>query len=157
MRYWLMKSEPSAYSIDDLKEAGTDHWDGIRNYQARNHMRDDMKKGDRVLFYHSSTEITGIVGTATVVREAYPDHTCWDPDSKYFDPKSSEDNPRWVMVDLKFESRFPGTVTLADLRALPGLEEMLVLRKGQRLSIQPATKQEFEIVVDFAKSRSGSP
>ena len=155
MRYWLMKSEPSTYSIDDLLAAGTDHWDGIRNYQARNLMRDEMKAGDRVLFYHSSTDVVGVVGTATVSREAYPDHTSWDPESQYFDPKSSPDNVRWVMVDLSFESRFQETVTLAELREIPGLQEMRVIKKGQRLSIQPVTAKEFKAVEAFAKKKAG--
>ena len=155
MKYWLMKSEPSAYSIDDLKEAGTDHWDGIRNYQARNHMRDAMSVGDRVLFYHSSTEVPGVVGTATVAREAYPDHTAFDPESKYFDPKSDPEAPRWVMVDLRFESRFAETVSLTEMREMPALTEMLVLKKGQRLSIQPATRVEFEAVVARAEQKAG--
>ncbi len=155
MRYWLMKSEPSAYSIDDLQAAGTDHWDGIRNYQARNLMRDEMKAGDRVLFYHSSTEVVGVAGTATVSREPYPDHTSWDPESKYFDPKSSPDNVRWVMVDISFESRFAQTVTLAELRAIPALEDMRVIKKGQRLSIQPVTAKEFKAVEAHAKKKAG--
>jgi len=153
MKYWLMKSEPSAFSIDDLKKAGSEHWDGIRNYQARNYMRDDMKVGDRVLFYHSSTEVPGVVGTATVSREAYPDHTAFDPESRYFDPKSSPDNPRWMMVDLTYESSFGQPVTLAEIRGMPKLKDMLVIRKGQRLSIQPVTKAEFETVLKFARAR----
>ncbi|HKI96960.1 MAG TPA: EVE domain-containing protein [bacterium] len=150
MRYWLMKTEPSAFSIDDLERMGREHWDGIRNYQSRNHMRDDMKVGDRVLIYHSSTDIPAVVGTARVVREAYPDDTSWDPDSKYFDPKSSPDNPRWVMVDVAFESRFAQPLPLARLRELPALQGMLLLKKGMRLSIQPVTEQEFRTVLSHA-------
>jgi len=154
MNYWLMKSEPSAFSIDDLKEAGTEPWDGIRNYQARNLMRDDMKAGDKVLFYHSSTDVVGVVGTATVSCEAYPDHTSWDPESNYFDPKSSPDNVRWVMVDITFNSHFPEVVTLDDMRAIPALEDMRVIKKGQRLSIQPVTAKEFKAVESFAKKKA---
>ncbi|MCH9045917.1 MAG: EVE domain-containing protein [SAR324 cluster bacterium] len=154
MRCWLMKSEPSAFSIEDLKNApnGTDHWDGIRNYQARNLMRDEMKRGDRVLFYHSSADPTAVVGTARVVREAYPDHTALDPDSKYFDPKSMSENPRWVMVDIQFESQFAVPLTLAELRKLPQLHDMMLLKKGQRLSIQPVTEEEFGTIVRHAET-----
>lgn len=154
MRCWLMKSEPSAFSIEDLKNApnGTDHWDGIRNYQARNLMRDEMKRGDRVLFYHSSADPTAVVGTARVVREAYPDHTALDPDSKYFDPKSMSENPRWVMVDIQFESQFAVPLTLAELRKLPQLNDMMLLKKGQRLSIQPVTEEEFGTIVRHAET-----
>ncbi len=154
MRCWLMKSEPSAFSIEDLKNApnGTDHWDGIRNYQARNLMRDEMKRGDRVLFYHSSADPTAVVGTARVVREAYPDHTALDPDSKYFDPKSMSENPRWVMVDIQFESQFAVPLTLAELRKLPQLNDMMLLKKGQRLSIQPVTEEEFGSIVRHAET-----
>ena len=154
MRCWLMKSEPSAFSIEDLKNApnGTDHWDGIRNYQARNLMRDEMKRGDRVLFYHSSADPMAVVGTARVVREAYPDHTALDPDSRYFDPKSTSENPRWVMVDIQFESQFAGPLTLAELRKLPQLHDMMLLKKGQRLSIQPVTEEEFGTIVRHAET-----
>lgn len=154
MRCWLMKSEPSAFSIEDLKNApnGTDHWDGIRNYQARNLMRDEMKRGDRVLFYHSSADPMAVVGTARVVREAYPDHTALDPDSKYFDPKSMSENPRWVMVDIQFESQFAVPLTLAELRKLPQLHDMMLLKKGQRLSIQPVTEEEFGTIVRHAET-----
>lgn len=154
MRCWLMKSEPSAFSIEDLKNApnGTDHWDGIRNYQARNLMRDEMKRGDRVLFYHSSADPTAVVGTARVVREAYPDHTALHPDSKYFDPKSMSENPRWVMVDIQFESQFAVPLTLAELRKLPQLHDMMLLKKGQRLSIQPVTEEEFGTIVRHAET-----
>ena len=157
MRHWLMKTEPSAFSIDDLERKGSEHWDGIRNYQARNYMRDDMKVDDRVLFYHSSTETPAIVGTARVVREAYPDHTSWDPDSSYFDPKSSPENPRWVMVDVAFESRFATPLTLAELRTLPELGGMLLLKKGMRLSIQPVTPAEFEAVMKYAQRLATTP
>ena len=151
MRYWLMKTEPSAFSLDDLERRGREHWDGVRNYQSRNSMRDDMQVGDPVLFYHSSTEVPAIVGTARIVKEAYPDPSSWDPDSSYFDPKSAPDNPRWVMVDVAFESRFPVPLPLAELRTLPLLQGMLLLRKGMRLSIQPVTPQEFQAVLEHAQ------
>ena len=149
MKYWLMKSEPGTFSLQDLKEAknGTECWDGVRNYQARNFMRDEMKIGDRVLFYHSVTN-PSLVGTAKVVREAYPDHTAWDPKSPYYDPKSSPDNPRWVMVDIQFVQEFPNPLSLKEIHSLPGLEKMLLLRKGMRLSIQPVTEEEYLIILN---------
>ena len=151
MKHWLFKSEPSDFSLQDLKDAPdqTECWDGVRNYQARNLMRDEMKLGDRVLFYHSNLN-PSVIGTVTVVRESYPDHTSWDPDGKHFDPKSTPDNPRWFMVDVKFESEFPRPIPLAELRTLSGLEEMLLLRKGQRLSVQPVAPEEFQVILDHA-------
>ncbi|MDH5753408.1 MAG: EVE domain-containing protein [Deltaproteobacteria bacterium] len=149
MRYWLMKSEPGEFSIEDLRDAenGTACWDGVRNYQARNFMRDDMKSGDRVLFYHSNAAPPGVAGTAAVVREAYPDNSAWDAESPYFDRRSTPENPVWVMVDLRFESRFPRLVPLARLRSRPELKNMLLLRRGMRLSIQPLTEEEFHAVL----------
>jgi predicted RNA-binding protein with PUA-like domain len=151
-RYWLMKSEPDAFSIDDLKgrPRGVDHWDGIRNYQARNFMRDGMRKGDQVLFYHSNCDEPGVVGIMEVVREAYPDHTAFDPDSKYFDPKSDPDNPRWLMVDVKYRRKFPRTVSLRALKENPELADMLVTRKGSRLSITPVSEHEWRTVLEMA-------
>lgn len=153
MKYWLMKSEPNVFSLQDLRQCPnqTEPWDGIRNYQARNFMRDEMRIGDRVLFYHSNIN-PSIVGTARIASEPYPDPTAWDPDSKYFDPKSSPENPRWILVDVAFESEFPRPLPLAELRETPGLEDMLLLRKGQRLSIQPVTEAEFEVVLKLASS-----
>ena len=152
MKYWLMKTEPSVFSLQDLKERPnqTSEWEGVRNYQARNMMRDDMKVGHKVLFYHSATKIPAIVGTAVVVREAYPDDTAWTPESKYFDPKSSPENPRWVMVDIRFEKELARPLPLAELRENPALADMMLLRKGMRLSIQPVTKQEYEAVLAMA-------
>jgi predicted RNA-binding protein with PUA-like domain len=155
-KYWLMKSEPGEFSIDDLKNApnGTEHWDGVRNYQARNFLRDEVKKGDAVLFYHSGKD-PAVVGTAQVACEGYPDFTAWDPKSRHYDPKSTEENPRWYMVDVTFEKKFPRPVPLAELRKTPGLEEMLLLKKGMRLSIQPVTKEQFDIVVSLGRKQSG--
>ncbi len=149
-KHWLMKSEPGEFSIDDLKSApgGTAHWDGVRNYQARNFLRDEIKRGDRVLFYHSGKN-PAVVGMAKVAREGYPDFTAQDPRSDLYDPKSSEEDPRWYMVDVAFEKKFPRPVPLAELRKTPGLEEMLLLKKGMRLSIQPVTKKQFDIVVSL--------
>ena len=153
MRHWLMKSEPSAFSLQDLKECpkGTDHWDGIRNYQARNLMRDELKVGDRILFYHSSTKVPAVVGLARVVREAYPDHTAWDATSKYFDKRSTPESPVWLMVDIQFEAELPRPVPLSELHEMPQLAEMTLLRRGMRLSIQPVTRQEFEAVLAMAR------
>lgn len=147
MNYWLMKTEPEAYSWDDLKNQpnSTDFWDGVRNYQARNFMR-DMKVGDKVFFYHSQINPPAIVGIATVVREAYPDPTQFDPESKYFDPKSKTDDPRWSVVDIRSEAEFAEPVTLPELRDIPELEEMVLLRKGSRLSVQPVTENEWKII-----------
>lgn len=148
-RYWLMKSEPDVYGFDDLlaEPEQTDHWDGIRNYQARNFMRDDFQEGDLALFYHSRTKPPHVAGVMRVVKAAYPDHTSWDPEAKYFDPKSSADNPRWFMVDVQALDRLPEIVPLADMKANPALEGMLVTRKGQRLSIQPVEEAHFREVL----------
>ncbi len=151
-RYWLVKSEPDSFSFDDLL-AGPDrttHWDGVRNFQARNFMRDDMKRGDLVFFYHSSADPTAIVGTAEVVRDGYPDQTAFDPKDSHYDPKSKKDEPTWFMVDLRARDRFPKPVTLAELRAVKGLEKMVLLQKGSRLSVQPVTEGEWEIVCRLA-------
>lgn len=147
MKYWLMKTEPDVFSIDDLKAAGTEPWDGIRNYQARNFMRDEMKPGDKVLIYHSRANPIGIVGEGEVASDPYPDPTQFNPDEKYFDPKSKADNPRWVLVDIAYVRHLPKMVTLKELKELPGLETMMVIRKGMRLSIQPVTKDEYETLM----------
>ena len=149
MNYWLLKSEPEAYSIDDLitEPKKTEHWDGIRNYQARNFMRDDMKKKDLAFFYHSNCDEPGIVGIVEVVREAYPDYTALEPKSKYFDPKSSAENNRWVMVDVKFEKKFARTVTLKELKANEKLSDMRLVQKGSRLSIMPVTRKEWDLII----------
>ena len=148
-RYWLFKSEPSAYSFDDLlnEEGQTAEWDGVRNYQARNFMRDDMKVGDKVLFYHSSAKPMAVVGTAQIVKEAYPDATAWDPNDKHYDPKSSPGETVWMVVEIQAGERLPKPVTLADVKANPKLKDMLLIRKGQRLSIQPVTKEEYDEIV----------
>ena len=149
VRYWLMKSEPEAYSIHDLaaEPKKTTHWDGVRNYQARNTLRDDIKVGDRVLFYHSNAKPPGVAGTAVVVREGYPDHTAWDPDDKHYDPKSSPQNPRWFMVDIKLDQVFPRVIGLDELREVKALADMELLRKGSRLSVQPVRKKEFDAIL----------
>jgi predicted RNA-binding protein with PUA-like domain len=151
-RYWLMKSEPDVYSIDDLARDGKTHWEGVRNYQARNFMRDDMRPGDRVLYHHSNADPTGVAGLARIASRGYPDPSALDPKSHYYDEKATPDDPRWVMVDVEFEEKFPHVVTMDDLRAAPGLEKMLVINKS-RLSVQPVTKEEFEIVVKLGRAR----
>ena len=145
-RYWLFKSEPTAYSFDNLMNEPdrTAEWDGVRNYQARNFMRDDMKVGDRVLFYHSSAKPLAVVGTATVVREGYPDATAWDPDDRHYDPKSSPGETVWVVVDIRADQEFARPVTLDEIKGNPRLQDMLLIRRGMRLSIQPVTEDEFD-------------
>jgi len=153
--FWLMKSEPHLFSIDDLAAMPnqTSYWHGVRNYQARNLLRDDFRIGDKVLFYHSSCAVPAVVGTAVVVRSGYPDHTAWDKNADYFDPKSSEDNPRWYMVDVQLTKKLTRPVTLAEMRTSTELEDMALLRKGNRLSIQPVTAKEFSHVLKMALSR----
>jgi predicted RNA-binding protein with PUA-like domain len=157
MNYWLVKSEPDQYSIDDLERAGSTSWEGVRNYQARNILRDQMKVGDRVLFYASNADPSGVVGIAEVAREGYPDHFAFDPDHVYFDPKSSPENPIWYMVDLRFVEKFSEMVSLAALKEAPGLERMMVVRRGSRLSVQPVTREEFEAVARLRPPQNGPP
>lgn len=151
MNYWLMKSEPDVFGIDDLKArpGQTEPWDGVRNYQARNMMRDDMKVGDRILFYHSNCKPPGIAGIMEVAREAYPDHTAWDPGSHYFDPKSSPDNPRWQMVDVKYIRHLERFIPLDELKACPALADLPLVRKGNRLSIMPVSKEDYEVILNM--------
>ncbi|TVQ57028.1 MAG: EVE domain-containing protein [Phycisphaerales bacterium] len=153
-QYWLMKSEPDDYSIDDLERDGSIGWTGVRNYQARNFMRDEMKVGDLVLYYHSNAKPPGVVGIAEVSREAYPDPTQFRKGSKYFDPKSTKDEPRWVHVDLKFVERFPKIVSLDQLKEMPELDGLLVLKRGQRLSIQPVEPAHFKRILTLGRSKS---
>lgn len=149
MAYWLLKSEPDSFSIDDLERVGTEHWDGVRNYAARNNLM-AMKVGDRGFFYHSSCEVPGVAGVCEVVREAYPDHTQFDPSSKYFDPKASPDKPRWFMPDVAFVRKLPRLVPLAEIRKTPGLEDMQLVRFG-RLSVTAVSDREWEIISDLAE------
>ncbi len=139
-----MKTEPTTYSIDDLEKQTITPWEGVRNYQARNFMRDQMKIGDKILFYHSNTTPPGIVGLAEVCKEAYPDYFALDASSKYFDPKATEDNPIWMMVDVKFVKKFKTIMSLDDIKNRPELSNMMVIKKGMRLSIQPVTKEEYD-------------
>lgn len=149
MKFWLIKSEPNEFSIDDLKQAPgkTEHWDGVRNYQARNFMRDDMKKGDQVFFYHSNCDEPGIVGIARVVKEGYVDHTAFDKKDKHFDPKSKKDNPRWYMVDVKFVRKTKRTIPLTELKLNPALEDMRLVQRGNRLSVMPVEKFEWDEIL----------
>ena len=151
IKYWLMKSEPSDYSFDDLKneENQTAEWDGVRNYQARNFLRDEVKIGDGVLFYHSNANPIAVVGTALVVREGYPDDTAWDPDSDHPDPKSTPENPIWFMVDIKGEAYLNKPVTLKEIKTTPGLGECSLFKRP-RISIHPITKSEWEIIIGLS-------
>ena len=148
-RYWIFKSEPNNYSFADLlgEDGQVAEWDGVRNYQVRNFMRDEMKVGDGVLFYHSSAKPTAVMGTARIVKEAYPDNTAWDPKAKYYDAKSDPANPTWLMVDIKAESEFARPVTLQEIKDNPKLQGMMLVRKGTRLSIQPVAKDEWDEII----------
>ena len=150
-RYWLMKCEPSAYTIDDLARDGRTCWEGVRNFQARNFLRDVMQEGDGVLFYASNADPSGVTGLATICRTGYPDHYAWRKGHKYFDARSTEAAPVWYMVDIAFVERFADTLPLATLKATVGLEEMMVTKKGSRLSVQPVTKAEYEIVARLGR------
>ena len=147
-RHWLVKSEPETFSFDDLLASPkrTTGWDGVRNYQARNHMRDGMKRGDLVFFYHSSTDPAAIVGVAEVAREAYPDPTAFDAKDPAFDPKSRKEEPTWMMVDIKAVAPLARPLALGELRDVKGLEKMVLLQKGSRLSVQPVTPEEWDII-----------
>lgn len=153
MNYWLMKCEPSAYSIDDLKRDGSTSWEGVRNFQARNFIRDEMKRGDRVLFYASNADPSGVTGVAEIAREAYPDPYAQKKGHTYYDPKSTKENPIWYLVDIGFVEKLPNIVSLETLKSTRGLEEMVVTKKGSRLSIQPVTKREFDIVVKLGRGK----
>lgn len=151
MNYWLMKSEPSTFSIDDLKSRPdkTEPWDGVRNYQARNFMRDDMKKGDQVFFYHSNCAEPGIVGLATVASASYPDPTAFDPEDSHYDPRSDADKPRWYLVDVKYKRKLKRTITLQELKQHHMLADMKLLQKGNRLSIMPVTKRQWDYILSL--------
>ena len=152
-RYWLMKSEPDVYSIDDLKKDKTVWWEGIRNYQARNFMRDDMKLGDEVLFYHSNATPPGVAGLAKICKEAYPDHFALDKKSKYFCKKSSAEKNPWCMVDVQFVKKFKELIPLGMLKETPQLEGMKVIQKGSRLSIQPVEKKHYDFIIKLGSSK----
>ena len=152
MNYWLIKSEPDAFSIDDLKNSPgkKDHWDGIRNYQARNFMRDDMQKGDQVFFYHSNCKEPGIVGIAEIVSGAYPDHTAFDANEKYFDPRSKPENPRWLMVDVRYRRKTRRLISLAELKShAEQFENFALVRRGNRLSIMPVSQEHWDFILSL--------
>jgi predicted RNA-binding protein with PUA-like domain len=154
-QYWLVKTEPECFSIQDLAKCPrkTTYWDGVRNYQARNFMRDSMQVGDGVLFYHSNAEPPAVVGTAVVTSEAYPDFTAWDANNQHYDPKSTKENPVWQMVDIRLDEIFAEPLSLESLRKVPALKDMELLRKGSRLSVQPVRKTEFEAILKLAKKK----
>ena len=149
MQYWLMKSEPDTYSIDDLQSFGVDHWDGIRNYQVRNFFRDQMQVGDQAFFYHSNCKVPGIVGTMEIVSKAYPDHTAFDPSEKYFDSKSDPENPRWLMVDVRYVRHLDRMITLGELRQQKQIADMKLLQRGNRLSVLPLSKMEWQYILEM--------
>ena len=149
MNYWLMKSEPDVYGIDDLKNAAgkTDTWDGVRNYQVRNMMRDDMKKGDLAFFYHSNCKTPGIAGIMKINCAGYPDLTAFDPDEKYYDPKSDPDNPRWYMVDVRYVRKLKRVISLTELKERSELSDLPLVRRGNRLSVMPVSKQQWDYIL----------
>jgi predicted RNA-binding protein with PUA-like domain len=149
-RYWLFKSEPDCYSIDDLQRDKRTFWDGVRNYQARNTLRDEIRVGDGVLFYHSSTDPMAVVGTMEVVRAGYPDHTAFDPQADHFDPKSKRENPAWFMVDVAFKEKFATPVTREMIKGHKSLANMVLMQQGSRLSIQPVTAAEWGTIRKLA-------
>lgn len=153
-RFWLMKCEPSAYTIGQLAHDKTTSWEGVRNFQARNYLRDEMQVGDAVLFYASNAAPSGVTGLATIVKAGYPDPFAFKKGHAYYDPQSSKDKPTWYSVDIGFVERFPSLVSLETLKSTSGLENMVVTRKGSRLSVQPVTPQEYEIVVRLGRRRS---
>jgi predicted RNA-binding protein with PUA-like domain len=152
-KYWIFKSEPDVFSIDDLKRVSKEPWNGVRNYQARNFMRDEMNPGDAILFYHSSCPAPGVAGVACVASASYPDSTSLDKKSEYFDPKSSKDNPRWFLVDVSFEKKFKQIVALSEIKEHPELADLLILRKGNRLSITPINKKEFDFICSLGSAQ----
>ncbi|MEF1288689.1 EVE domain-containing protein [Vibrio sp. M260118] len=151
MAYWLFKTEPDTFSIDTLRTQKSSCWEGVRNYQARNMMRDQVKLGDLVLIYHSSCKKVGVTGIAKVVKESYPDHFSFDPQSDYYDPKSTPDNPRWFMVDIEFVRKTERLIPLSVMKAMPELENMPLVKRGNRLSIMPVTEQEWDAILGKEK------
>lgn len=149
MAYWLMKSEPDAYSIDDLEKDRVEPWDGIRNYQARNMIRDDMKIGDKAFFYHSSCKVPAVVGIMTIASDAYPDPTQFDPKSEYFDAESPQHDPRWLLVDVAFERKLGRPITLKELKERPGLGNFRLIQRGNRLSIFPVSEEHWNTILDL--------
>lgn len=153
MKYWLLKSEAEIFSLNDLKNSPdqTTYWDGVRNYQARNFIRDEMKSGDKALFYHSNSEPNAVVGVCKIVKEAYPDFTAFDPKNEHYDPKSKKENPTWFMVDVKWVKEFKNPVSLQSIKSNPKLGNMKLVQPGSRLSVMPVTKEEFDEILNMAK------
>ena len=151
MAYWLFKTEPDTFSIDTLRTQNRSCWEGVRNYQARNMMRDQVKEGDLVLIYHSSCKKVGVAGIAKVIKEAYPYHFAVDPESDYYDPKSTPDNPRWIMVDIEFVRKTERLIPLSVMKAMPELENMPLVKRGNRLSIMPVSESEWDAILDKEK------
>ena len=151
MKYWLMKNEPDDYSIEDLKRDKTEPWDGIRNYQVRNMIRDDMSVGDLAFFYHSNCEIPGIYGLMTIASDAYPDHTAFDKKAKYYDARSKKDKPTWLMVDVRYKRKLKKIITLKDLKSYKQLSNMRVVQRGNRLSITEVNKKDWEFILKLEK------
>ena len=158
MNYWLMKSEPESFSIADLKSCPkkTEHWDGVRNYQARNFLR-AMKKGDLAFFYHSSCEVPGVYGVIEIARVAYPDPTAWDPENHHYDPKSTPERPLWHMVDVRFKREFKRPVTLSAIKAQVALKNMRLVQRGSRLSVMPVTAREWNAILKMEKIVESTP
>ncbi len=158
MRYWLFKSEPETFSLETLKQCPkqTTGWDGVRNYQARNLLRDEIKKGDQAFFYHSNCQPPGIVGIVDIVTSGYPDFTALNAQSKYYDPDATPENPRWYQVDVRFKEKFLRLISLDELKTQPGLETMQVTRRGNRLSVSPVTPEEWQIIIAMAAAQSAS-
>lgn len=153
MNYWLVKSEESCFSIDDLAKSKnkTTYWDGVRNYQARNFLRDDFKKGDLVLFYHSNSDPNAVVGYCEVVKEGYPDFTAFNSEEQHYDPKSNPDDPTWIMVDIKLKKKFKNRVTLSEIKENSQLQNMRLVQRGNRLSVMPVSKKEFELILEMGE------
>lgn len=152
MAYWLIKSNPSCFSINDLQHLGTEMWDGVRNYRARNFMRDDMQVGDKAFFYHSSAKPSGVAGIVTISKAGYPDTSQFHPEHRHYDPKATEENPRWYMVDVSFDQTFSDILPLSELKFLPTLEDSLLLRKGcEQLTIIPLESKHWYAIIDIAK------
>ena len=149
MAYWLMKSEPDVYGIDDLKRDKVEPWDGIRNYQVRNMFRDQLKVGDLAFFYHSNCKPPAVVGIMTIASEAYPDHTQFDPKSRYYDAKSDKENPRWLLVDVKYKRKLKREITLQELKENKKLKDFRLNQKGNRLSVIPVKKSEWDLILDL--------
>ena len=146
-KHWLIKSEPDVFSIDDLAKSKTTHWDGVQNYQARNFIRDEMKIGDKVIFYHSNAEPPAAVGICEIIKEAYPDFSAFDPEDSHYDPKSKKDSPTWFMFNVKFVKKFSRPVSITEIKANKKLQKMSLVQRGNRLSVMPITKDEFDEIV----------